>query len=497
MILPRLGPPLSGALLVLCFPAFNRSGLAWLALVPLLVSLPRLSFRSAVLLSFLGGFVHHLGTLYWIYPTCRWGGTGAGVAGLALVSLAGVLALYWALFGAVASRLSAGGTLRPFLLAAAWVTVEYLRAHVGSGFPWLLLAHSQWDVPKHMPLAQIGGVYAVSFLVALFNTTLAAGVEIFLKKPRRWKPFAGGALALVGLTAISVFLWRRTPADPGSVRVAVVQGNIDQYKKWDEAYVQEILDAYSRGTRAALGQKRDLVVWPETSVPGWYPNDGRVVDWVAGLAREGGIPLLVGAPTRGDGDYNAVFLISGNGETGGVYRKRHLVPFGEYVPFRAVLGRLFSVLNALGTFDAGASAEPLPGPAPLGVSICFEGLFPALSRESVRAGAAILVNVTNDGWYRDTAAPEQHLAATVFRAVENGRWLVRAANTGISAFVSPRGEIVGRTPLLAPAVLVGSVAPLTHRTPYARWGDLFAVACALSTLAALGIGFARVKANPS
>lgn len=485
---------MSGALLVFCFPGFNHSALAWGALVPLFLSLPRLSFRSAVLFSFLGGFVHHLGTLYWIYPTCRWGGTGVGVAGLALFSLAGVLALYWALLGAVASRLNGGGALRPFLLAAAWVTVEYLRSRVGGGFPWLLLAHSQWDVPKHMPLAQIGGVYAVSFLVALFNTTLAEGVEIFLQKPRRWKPFAAGALALVGLTAISVFLWRRTPAEPGAIRVAVVQGNIDQYKKWDEVYVQEILNAYTRGTRAALAGRPAWVVWPETSVPGWYPNDGRVVDWVTGLAREGGTPLLVGAPTRGDGDYNAVFLVSGQGENAGVYRKRHLVPFGEYVPLRAVLGRIFSVLNALGTFDAGVSADPLPGPAPLGVSICFEGLFPALSRESVRAGASVLVNVTNDGWYRDTAAPEQHLAATVFRAVESGRWLVRAANTGISAFVSPRGEIVGRTPLLAPAVLHGAVAPLTHRTPYAHWGDVFATFCALATLAALLIGSARPKA---
>ncbi|MBK7545478.1 MAG: apolipoprotein N-acyltransferase [Elusimicrobia bacterium] len=484
-------------MLVLCFPGFNLSSLAWVALVPLLLSLPRLSFSSAVLWGFAGGLLHHAASLYWIYPTCRWGGTSAPVALLALAALSGYLAVYWALFAALASRLSVGRGARPFVLAAAWVTTEYLRSHVATGFPWLLVAHSQWNVPKHLSLAQWGGVYAVSFLVILFNATLAAGVEIFLKKPRRWKPFAAGTLALVGLTATSVFLWRRTPAEPGAVRVAVVQGNIDQYKKWDEAYVQEILDGYSRGTRAALGQKRDLVVWPETSVPGWYPNDGRVVDWVAGLAREGGIPLLVGAPTRGDGDYNAVFLVSGQGETAGVYRKRHLVPFGEYVPFRSVLGRLFSVLNALGTFDAGASAEPLPGPAPLGVSICFEGLFPALSRESVRAGAAILVNVTNDGWYRDTAAPEQHLAATVFRAVENGRWLVRAANTGISAFVSPRGEIVGRTPLLAPAVLDGAVAPLTHRTPYARWGDLFAVACALSASAALGIGFARAKADPS
>jgi apolipoprotein N-acyltransferase len=477
--------------LVLCFPGFNCSSLAWVALVPLFLSLPRLPFRSAVLAGFFAGWLHHLGSLYWIYPTCRWGGTSGPVALLALGSLSAYLALYWALFGALASRLTVGNRARPFALAAAWVTVEYLRSHVGTGFPWLLVAHSQWAVPKHTPLAQWGGVYAVSFLVVLFNATLAAGVEALVKKPRAWKPFGAGAAALVFLTGVSVALWRRTPALDGTVRVAIVQGNIDQYKKWDAAYIQEILDAYTNGTGAALERRPDMVVWPETAVPGWLPNEGRLADWVAGLAREGRRFLLVGAPTRGTGDFNAAFLVDPDGAFAGVYRKRHLVPFGEYVPARALLGRMVDVLGALGNFDAGASAAPLPGPAPLGVSICFEGLFPTLIREETRAGAAVLVNITNDGWYRRTAAPEQHLAATVFRAVENGRWLVRAANTGVSCFVSPRGEIRGRTPLLAATVTDHAVAPLAHRTPYARWGDVFAVFCAMGTLTALLAAGAR------
>lgn len=469
----------------MCFPGFNLSSLAWVALVPLLLSLPRLSFSSAILWGFAGGLLHHTASLSWVYPTCRWGGTSAPVALLALVALAGYLAFYWALFAALASRLSVGRGARPVVLAAAWVTVEYLRSHVATGFPWLLVAHSQWNVPKHLSLAQWGGVHAVSFLVILFNATLAAGIEALIRKPRRWRPFFAGAAVLALLTGLSVALWRRTPSAPGALAVAVVQGNIDQYKKWDAVYVQEIFDAYTDGSRAAFSRRPGLVVWPETAVPGWLPNDGRLLDWVSGLAREGGRFLLVGAPTRDEGDFNAAFLFRSDGAVAGVYRKRHLVPFGEYVPLRPVLGRLVGVLGALGTFDAGRSAEPLPGPAPLAVSICFEGLFPSLVRAETRAGAHVLVNITNDGWYRNTDAPEQHLAATVFRAVENGRWLVRAANTGISCFVSPRGEIRGRTPLLTEAVTDHTVAPLSHRTPYARWGDVFAVFCALGTMAAL------------
>jgi apolipoprotein N-acyltransferase len=207
---------------------------------------------------------------------------------------------------------------------------------------------------------------------------------------------------------------------------------------------------------------------------------------VADLARKAGVPLLVGAVSRQGGkDYNGAFLFSKEGVIVGQYLKQHLVPFGEYVPWRGVLGKMVNVLNALGGFEGGREASVLPGPAPLGVSICFEGIFPGLVRRFPLNGAEILANITNDGWYRHTAAPEQHLASNVLRAVENRRWLVRAANTGISAIIDPKGRLSERSGLLEEAVLRGMVTPIRDLTLYSRFGGWFAWLCLLSALGGL------------
>lgn len=477
------GLVLTGILYVFCFPKWNLGGwLAWAVFVPFLVGAPRLSLPQALGWGTFAGGMAHLGVFYWIYPTCRWGGVGPGVSLLAWGSLSAVLALYWGAFAGAVRRWSGDRWFHPFLWAATWVGLEFLRTHLFSGFPWLPLAASQWKVPKHWPLAAWGGFYAVSFLVMLFNAALAVLVK------RRGKTVVPSAIVLLGLTALSVWIWRKTPGTPDvSPRAAVVQGNIDQYKKWDETYVRDILTTYGALTREAAARRPILVVWPETAVPGWLPNDAPLWRWTGDLARETGTPLLAGAVSRQEGkDYNAAFLFSPSGEALGQYRKQHLVPFGEYVPFHRIFGGFTEVLNALGSFDPGPAPTVLPGPAPLGVGICYEGLFPGLMRQFPRSGAQVLINMTNDGWYRNTAGPEQHLASTVGRAVENGRWLIRAANTGISAFVSPRGEVVSSGALLAAGVVEGPWVPLTGATVYGRIGDLFAVLCLAVALGGVG-----------
>jgi apolipoprotein N-acyltransferase len=340
-----------------------------------------------------------------------------------------------------------------------WVVVEWLRSCFLGGFPWLTLACSQWQVPKHLPLAQLGGSYAVSFLIVLFNGTLFSALLAWGRKPgQRLAPLPGG-LALLVLTVCSVRLWQRPQVVAGDpISMAIVQGNIDQYKKWDRAYVDEIMSIYSALTRDAAQHKPHLILWPETAVPGWVPNEPEPTQWVSGLARATAVPLLVGAVTRETtGDFNAAFLVSSNGHWADIYRKVHLVPFGEFVPFRRLLSPFIRVLNDLGTFDAGPSAHVIStSGARLGVTICFEGFFPRLVRRFTANGAQVLVNITNDGWYRDTAAPEQHFAPSVLRAVENRRWVVRAANTGYSGFISPRGE---RTAMTAPDGTGGPLWP--------------------------------------
>ncbi len=480
------GPLATAVLYVFCYPRFNAGGgLGWVVLVPFLWAVPRWPLKKAVRAGGAAGLLAHLGTLYWIYPTCRWGGVGHVVSALALLSLSAYLAVYWAAFAAAVKMADGMKIARPFFLAAAWVALEYARAHLLTGFPWLPLACTQWLVPKHLPLAALGGVYAVSFLVALFNGALALLLDGRLRGEPRWARPAGPAfLALAGLTALSVALWRHPPAEGPALRAAIVQGNIDQYKKWDQSYEDEIVAAYTGLTQTAAAAGPALIVWPETAVPGWIPNDEKYLKWVAGLAKAARIPILFGAVSRQSGrDYNAAFLMSPAGELIGQYRKRHLVPFGEYAPFQKILGRLDGVLNSLGSFDAGEDAGVVPGPVPLGVSVCFEGLFPGLVADFSRAGAKVLVNITNDGWYRDTAAPEQHFAANVLRAVENGRWVLRAANTGLSGFINPRGEVVEKSELLTAAVIQGPLVPADRETFYVRHGDWFAGACYLIVLA--------------
>ncbi len=477
---------LSGVLTVFCFPSFNLSSLAWVCFVPLLLTLPGLRGGQSLRWGFLAGTLVGLGTLYWIYPTCRWGGVPWPMAGLAWGGLSAYLGLYWGLFGwCVVFFSRAPLWQRPFWFAMGWVALEWARSWFLGGFPWLTLACSQWQIPKHLALAQLGGSYAVSFLVILFNGTLATAILAWANKPVvRWAPVPGIA-ALIGLTAWSVWLWRRPAALADNPwPMAIIQGNIDQYKKWDRSYVDEIMSVYSTLTRDAALEKPRLIVWPETAVPGWIPNEPEPSQWVSDLARQSAVPLLVGAVTREQtGDYNAAFLISEDGKWADRYRKVHLVPFGEFVPFRRILSPFIRVLNDLGTFDAGPSAHVLSTPGGrVGVTICFEGLFPHLVRRFTRNGAQVLVNITNDGWYRDTAAPEQHFSATVLRAVENGRWMVRAANTGYSGFISPRGEIVSRSLLMSPAVLYGAPVPLDRFTFYARAGDVFVYLCLILLL---------------
>jgi apolipoprotein N-acyltransferase len=263
-----------------------------------------------------------------------------------------------------------------------------------------------------------------------------------------------------------------------------VQGNIDQYRKWNEAYENDILDAYSRLTARAAEEPTDLVVWPETAVPGWIPNEIKFTRWLEDTARSAGAFLLAGAAThQQQGDYNAAFLFTPQGHILAQYRKQHLVPFGEFVPLQPVLSRFISVLNELGDFHGSDDKTVFQLPeVRFSVNICFEDLFPGLVRDFVRRGAQLTVNITNDGWYLDTAAPEQHFTANVLRAVETRTWVVRAANTGVSGFIDPKGRVVARTRLQEEAVLRGAPSPMAGETFYVRRGDIFAWACALAAM---------------
>ena len=454
---------LSGALLALAFPGSgDQSWLAFAALVPLLVAVEGRGWRQAGALGFLSGLIFWLAAIPWVAPTMiHYGDLPWPLAGVIFLALAGYLALYTTAFAALLARTSPRSSAAYVTVAASlWVALEFLRTYLFTGFPWNLLGYSQY---RNLPLVQVAavtGVYGVSFAVAAVN----AGLAGFVHPQHGRKDRLGGigvAAAVVGLAVGSGWLLSPAREEKPAIPVALVQGNIDQGVKWDPAYQETTLEVYRRLTLAAARGGAQLIVWPETAMPFFLREDP---SWreVENLARVTGAHLLVGALDRSLGEpRNSAFLIGPDGQVRGRYDKRHLVPFGEYVPLQPLLFFVNVIAGgAIGAFAPGAEATTFSTPAGrVAVVICYEAIFPAEVREFFRGGADVLVNITNDAWFGRSAAPVQHLAMAAFRAVENRAYLVRAANSGISAVVAPDGRIVQASGFFTREVLSGTVAP--------------------------------------
>lgn len=481
--MPYLLSVLSGLFIFLSFPKWNLSFLAWIALVPVLwTAAPdgRKSFRTG----WLAGLSSFAAMLYWILPTFQAARVSAWVGIFSLGLLAAFLAFYNGIFTMLLSRtlvaLSPGRWI--FFGAALWAALEWLRGFMFSGFPWGLLGYSQWKIPFNFQIAEWTGVYGVSAMIVLFNLILLRGL-----RDRQWNRPALAVLA--GVFAANAFLFQRErgrAAGP-AIGIAILQGNVDQYEKWSSKYVNGIRANYQELALQAAGEpKPELIVWPETAVPGWIPQETELYEWAAQVVRQTGAAHLMGAVTKEGGkSYNSAFLFAADGNEIGRYDKIHLVPFGEYVPFQSVLGKIVGVLNELGGFDSGPAGKILElgeGKAKLGINICYEAVFPELIRKQAANGAQLLVNITNDGWYLDTAAPEQHFAMNALRAVETRRSVVRAANTGISGIFSPLGTVAQSTQLGERTVLRGTAPLRSDRTLYARFGNVFIWICAAFAL---------------
>jgi apolipoprotein N-acyltransferase len=272
------------------------------------------------------------------------------------------------------------------------------------------------------------------------------------------------------------------------VRVALVQGNIPQDQKWDAEHAGPILETYLTMTREAAGKGAQLVIWPESSTPFPFMDDKAGGERIRALVRETGIELLLGSDQIGASKeyYNAAFLVRKDASVAGVYQKMHLVPFGEFVPLKELLFFVGPLVEQVGGFTPGREMVMLPtSHGPISTAICYEIVFPRLVREAVLRGSQLLTTITNDAWYGYSSAPYQHFLQAQLRAIEQGRYLARAANTGISGFVDPYGRVLQRTEIFKREIVVGEVRMLESRTIYGTIGDLFAYICAGLTLAAL------------
>ncbi|MEW5746493.1 MAG: apolipoprotein N-acyltransferase [Nitrospirota bacterium] len=491
------GPALlSGLLLVLSFPELEFFPLAWAALVPLFLFLYELPDGAAFKAGFLMGIVYFFGTTYWIYHSVHWYGGIPFIPSLLLVLLLALyLSLYTGVFAALYASYSNKSDMPTLLLAPVlWTTLEYLRSYVLSGFPWASIGYSQYRFLPFIQVSDITGIYGISFLVVAVNGAIA---DILLFNRRRIKrPLASILPAAAGFTLLALALiftfaygaYRLYQTRPGhTVRVAVVQGNIEQDRKWDPAYQQAVVDTYRALSFEAARYNPALIVWPETAVPFYFRTHKEWSDYLVSFQQELNAYLLFGGVTKksteaGPAYANSAILLDKYGNTTYIYDKIHLVPFGEFVPLRGLLS-VVDLTGAIGDYLPGESYIKAITPfGSFGTLICYEIIFPGMVRKFYARGGDFMVNITNDAWFGRTYGPAQHFSMAVFRAVENRKPLVRSANTGISGFIDSNGRIVKKTGLFERTFSVHDVRTDSTLAPYTKYGDIFAYLCIVGSL---------------
>ena len=496
---------LSAGLQVVIFPLPNLYWLSWIAAAPLMVAILRARAPETLqlegqerllpgtpwqgfLLAYLSGVLWCLGTFYWIFDTMhRYGGLAIPVALLILIAFCLYIGLYYGLFGLLLAAI-AGGSERRALAAAPflWVAMELARTRI-SAVPWELLGYAQTGNPMLTRIATLTGVYGLSFEIMLVNCVFAAA---FLVSRERRKWLLWSAIAAAMILQAGEFL--SPPAQPADHTALLIQPNIPVQENWTTEYFQGTLrdltwiSLHPPGGKE--GQRFDLIIWPESPAP-FFLNDSSFREVIATVAQESRTWFLAGSvgvrsasesPQHTSDVFNSAALISPSGELTGRYDKIHLVPFGEYVPFKSVLPFMDMITQQVGSFARGQSREPLEaGGQRLGILICYESVFPDEVRDFARRGADVLVNISNDGWYGDSGAWKQHMQQTQMRAVENGRWILVGTNTGVTGSVDPYGRIVATTGRKVRTVVAAPYALLSGTTFYTRHGDLFAYLCAI------------------
>ncbi|HEY0514268.1 MAG TPA: apolipoprotein N-acyltransferase [Thermoanaerobaculia bacterium] len=483
----------SGVLWGLCFGRVSLSLASWIVLTPLVVML---AWPRPGRLGWVHGLAAWMTGLYWIVPTLQTFGQMPLPLGVVLTGLlAAYLALYHAAFAWLGSRLwRRGGLTRLLTLPALWVALEWLRTYLGGGFPWNLAGYAWVDVPGALPLAAWIGAYGVSFLVVLTSVAVAMSVAA-----RRWEPAALGIVVPLLLLPLAARWSLRQ--DAREVReaggfgkpVRLLQPNIPNLVAFDRLAVER---NYRKVVDLSLQscQPGALVVWPESAAwPFQYGRDPWLDQDLAAMVDRGCTVLFNSGSPVGNAFYNSAFLLSASqpSQPPVRYDKRHLVPFGEYVPFRGVFGWMDKLARNAGEFRPADQRVLLPwGGEKIGMAICYEVVFPAEVADLVTDGATLLITITNDAWYGDTSAPWQHFRAARFRAAENRRPLLRAAITGVSAYVDPDGAVRDEIGVYREGVIRARVLGERRLTPYTRRPWLVPGLCSVLAGAAIGIYFA-------
>ncbi len=485
---------LSGMLLILSFPQFDLEFLAWFALIPLFFSVEGKGRRHSFELGFLTGIIAFLGILYWVIVAVHtYGNVPLIPSGLILLLLVAYLSLFIGAFAFLTRFLQMRSGLQTILFTPLlWVGLEYVRTFLLTGFPWADLGYSQYLNLPLIQIADVTGVYGLSFVIVLVNATLFGVLRQWSKRIFPVREVIFTALLLLGLFIYGYskmgIVARQMIQNP-ALKIGLVQGNIDQSVKWDKSFQKETLKTYARLSSKVAEEKPDLIIWPETATPFFFQDAEEYQPLILDIPKRTNAFLLFGSPSykveKGKvSHYNSAYLVSPSGNLVGKYDKIHLVPFGEYVPMQRLLFFIGSLGEGIGDFKSGKEMFNFPLPRDkFGVLICFEIIFPDLCRRFVKGGANFLVTITNDAWFGRTSAPYQHFSIAAFRAVENHVFVARAANTGITGFIDPRGKILREGRIFMEEAMSGTIRLSNQKTFYTLYGDVFAWLCsALSIL---------------
>ena len=517
----------SGGLQVLIFPSPALYALCWIALAPLLLAIlkrrtggtelidPRGLLLSVTtvwqgfLLGYLSGIIWYAGSCFWVYHVMHvYGGLNAPVAAGVLILFCLYLGLYTGLFGALVAQAARGrgpGLRNALLLAPfLWVAVELARARI-TGFPWDLLGTAQVNNTPLTRLAAVTGVYGISFIIVLVNCGIVAALFAAPHSRRRLLTLALAVAVMLQLGTLAKL--RPSRAEHTAL---LVQSNVPLDTAWTQPLLQQTVRELANISRMPEGirlkMETRLILWPESPAP-LFDNDQHLRQGVSDLARSqdadvildlvGVLPPRPNAPANAESELaNRAVLVEPSGAWAAHYDKIHLVPFGEYVPFHQLFAFAAKLTREVGNYMPGNARTSFEVEGhKLGTFICYEAIFPDEVREFAANGADLFVNLSDDGWYGDIGAPGQHLNMARMRAIENGRWLLRATNTGVTAAIDPLGRVVAqaprnqRTALLAPYDFVSEV------TFYTRYGDWFAWWCAIISMFGLFVRFTFRAAN--
>jgi apolipoprotein N-acyltransferase len=444
----------SGIVAILIFPKFDLYLLAYVALVPLIIAIKRTKTpNDAAVNGLIFGIVLFLGTLFWINTLATWAGAWAYVAW-------GALAVFQALFYAAFAYIYRYSIDRYpgyeiFLAPLIWAILEWVRSFGPFGVTGGGLSYSQTDLLPILQIVRYTGPYFISFVIVMFNVSIVSFIT-----EKNWKYLAVSLLLIISLCSFGYYKIASYKDTGRPIKIAIVQPNVAQDVKMDFGLAYQIVDTHTLISRKAMTLKPQLIIWPETAVTTYLLETRSILSQVTDLVKESRIPYLIGTPYREkENIYNSVIAFGSDGKIVGRYDKQRPVPFGEYLPFRPLIGKLFEGNSLfLEDYSFGPKAKIIDlGFAKAGVVICFESTFPYFVRDRVNKGAQFIVIVTNDAWFFDSAALYQHIAAAKMRAVENGVYVVQAANTGISAIIDPLGRIVKRTNEGEIAVLSGDI----------------------------------------